>query len=116
MSTAVTVFLTTMAGFMAASSSFWIYIRNKDLAKQANTRLLMGLAQDKIVHLSVKYIERGWITADEYEHLRDYLYAPYVELGGNGTAERIIHLVENLPLHPEEPIHQGLDVKSDDDE
>lgn len=41
---------------------------------------------------------RGYITRDEYENLVDYLYIPYKGLHGNGTAEKIINEVKQLPL------------------
>lgn len=46
----------------------------------------------------MEYIKRGWITKDEYEDLRDYLYKPYKELGGNGSAERIMLEVDKLEI------------------
>lgn len=58
----------------------------------------MGLAYDKITHLGMGYIERGWVTKDEYEDFRKYLYEPYKEFGGNGVAERIMLEVSTLPL------------------
>lgn len=91
-------FLTALGGFIAASSGFWVYLRRRDEAKSAHTMLLMGLAQDKITYLGMKYIARGWVTYDDYEHLRRYLYEPYVRLGGNGTTEKIMRAVEELPL------------------
>lgn len=61
--------------------------------------MLMGLGHDRIVYLGGSYIERGYVTHDEYENLRDYLYKPYAALGGNGTAKKIMAEVEKLPLH-----------------
>jgi hypothetical protein len=58
----------------------------------------MGLASDKISYLGMTYILNGSITRDEFEDLRKYLYEPYVELGGNGTAERVMIEVSKLPL------------------
>lgn len=29
--------------------------------------MLIGLAHDRIVYLGMSYIDRGWITQDEYE-------------------------------------------------
>ena len=60
--------------------------------------MLIGLGHDRIVSLGTAYIERGWITSDEYENLHDYLYDPYRSLGGNGTAERIMKEVGKLEL------------------
>lgn len=57
-----------------------------------------GQGHDRIVYLGGKYIQRGGITRDEYENLHDYLYEPYKSLGGNGTAQKIMNDVENLPI------------------
>ena len=65
----------------------------------ANTRLLVGMAHDRIVYLGMKYIERGYITRDEYENLNDYLYEPYAAAGGNGSAKRVMEEVRKIPLH-----------------
>lgn len=112
--------ITALAGFLAASSGFWIYLRNRtqdrDTARNANTQLLMGLAQNKILELGMKYIERGWVTKDEYQDLRQYLFEPYTQLGGNGTAERIMHAVERLPFRAEGKLEEiaHLPVRSTD--
>lgn len=89
---------TAAGGCLAASSGFWLYLKNRSSAKDATTRLLMGLAHDKITYFGMKYIDRGWVTKDEYEDLRRYFYEPYIELGGNGTAERIMAAMQQLPL------------------
>lgn len=60
--------------------------------------MLVGLAHDRIIYLGMTYIERGWITYDEYENLHDYLYKPYEQMGGNGSATRIMNEVQKLPL------------------
>ena len=57
----------------------------------------MGLGHDRIVYLGLKYIERGYITVDEYENLYEYLYKPYEKMGGNGSAARIMEEVKKLP-------------------
>ena len=67
-------------------------------AEKLQSDMLMGLGHDRIVYLGASYIERGYITQDEYENLRDYLFKPYLELGGNGTAEKIMKEVDKLPL------------------
>lgn len=85
-------------GSVVASSGFWAYLMKRSTAKSAVSRLLLGLAYDKIAHLGLSYIERGWISKDEYEEFRNYLYDPYKEFGGNGVAERIMDEVSHLPL------------------
>lgn len=65
----------------------------------AEKRLLIGLAHDRIIWLGMQYIERGWISQDEYENLHDYLFIPYSEAGGNGSAAKVMKDVDNLPVH-----------------
>lgn len=60
--------------------------------------MLIGLGYIKIVDSCLKYIDRGYITDEEYNSLYCYLYTPYRELGGNGTAERLMNEVKNLPI------------------
>ena len=60
--------------------------------------MMRGLGHDRICYLGECYIKRGCITRDEYENLVDYLYIPYKRLGGNGTAEKVIKEVKQLPL------------------
>ena len=62
--------------------------------------MLIGLAHDRIMYLGMCYIERGWITQDEYENLYEYLYKPYEKMGGNGSAKRVMKEGDNLPIHP----------------
>lgn len=83
---------------LLASGGYWNYKINKNNHKTAESKMLMGLAHDRIVELGMKYIERGTITRDEYENLYDYLYLPYKELGGNGSAERVMDAVKQLRI------------------
>lgn len=92
--TAVTILVTLLG-----SAGFWGYLEARRSKKSANTRLLVGIAHDRIVFLGMKYVERGYITRDEYENLNDYLFEPYSEAGGNGSAKRVMEEVRKLPLH-----------------
>lgn len=80
------------------SSGLWTFILKKMEKKDAKSRMLIGLAHDRIMYLGMTYIERGYITRSEYENLHDYLYLPYAEMGGNGSAKRIMDEVDKLPL------------------
>lgn len=82
-----------------ASSGMWAYITKRSEKKDVKTRMLVGLAHDRIMYLGMCYIERGSITQDEYENLRTYLYEPYEKMGGNGSAKRIMLEVDKLPIH-----------------
>lgn len=92
--TAVTILIT-----LIGSAGFWSYLDARRAKKSASTRLLIGIAHDRITFLGMKYVEQGYITRDEYENLNDYLYEPYAEAGGNGSAKRVMEEVRKLPLH-----------------
>lgn len=81
-----------------ASSGLWAFLQKITDKKDAKTKLLLGLAHDRIMFLGMSYIERGHITQGEYENLHDYLYSPYKEMGGNGSATRIMQAVDRLEI------------------
>lgn len=83
---------------VVASQGFWTWIQSKSNRKNSTTTLLLGLAHDRIVFLGMSYVDRGWITKDEYEDFFKYLYTPYSEFGGNGLAEKVMLDVTKLPL------------------
>jgi hypothetical protein len=89
-----------LTGFftLVASSGFWLFITKKSEKNDLKTELLMGLAHDRIVFLGMSYIDRGWITQDEYESLHEYLFKPYDKMGGNGSAKRVMIEVDRLPI------------------
>lgn len=89
----------TVFSSVLASSGLWAYVTRKAEQKDSKTEMLIGLGHDRIVYLGMVYIERGWITQDEYENLNDYLYKPYENLGGNGSAKKIMQEVNKLPIH-----------------
>ena len=82
-----------------ASSGFWAYFIKKLDKNSAEKEMLRGLAHDRIIYLGMTYIERGWITQDEFENLNDYLYVPYEKLEGNGSAKKVMDGVKKLPMH-----------------
>lgn len=83
---------------LGASTGFWAFVQRRDTIKDATGKLLMGIAYDRITYLGMRYIERGWVSKDEYEDYRKYFYDPYKALGGNGTAERIMGEISTLPI------------------
>ena len=91
--------LVTIVVACIASSGFWAFVSKRTDKKSANTKMLVGLGHDRIIYLGMTYIERGYITQDEYENLHDYLFVPYEKLGGNGSAARIMQAVDKLPIH-----------------
>lgn len=91
--------LLTIFSSVLASSGLWAYITKRLEKKDVKTDMLIGLGHDRIMYLGMAYIDRGWITSDEYENLYEYLYKPYEKMGGNGSAKRIMNEVNKLPIH-----------------
>ncbi len=94
----VQIILTVFSSVLA-SSGLWAYIVKRAEKKDIKTQMLIGLGHDRIMYLGMCYIERGWITQDEYENLYEYLYKPYELMGGNGSAKRIMKEVDKLEIH-----------------
>ena len=97
MSKVVEVILLIVSSILA-SSGMWAFLSKKLDKKDIKVEMLIGLAHDRIMFLGMSYIERGYITQDEYENLYDYLYKPYEKLGGNGSAKHVMAEVEKIPI------------------
>lgn len=92
----------TVISSVLASSGLWALILKRMDKKDAKTELLIGIAHDRIVFLGMSYVQRGYITQDEYENLYTYLYTPYLKNGGNGSATRVMKEVDKLPIRKAE--------------
>lgn len=104
--------IVTIICTVLASSGFWLLIERYLNRKDIRTKLLIGIGHDRIITLGMIYIERGWITSEEFENLYDYLYVPYQKAGGNGSATKIIQEVMKLPIkHHLEVDHENQNVK-----
>ena len=83
---------------LLTSSGLWALVSKRADKNNAERKMLVGLAHDRIIHLGMVYIERGYVTQDEYENLQVYLYEPYEKMGGNGSARRVMEEVQKLPI------------------
>ena len=90
-----------LAVAVLTSSGLWALVSKRADKNDAERKMLVGLAHDRITHLGMEYLTRGYITQDEYENLNDYLYQPYEKMGGNGSAKRIMEEVRRLPIKRE---------------
>ena len=97
--------IVTVICAVLASSGFWAFLQSRRDKKEAKknkedpaSRILLGLGHDRIIYLCMHYIDRGWISNDEYADLKKYLYEPYKAMGGNGGAERLMADIEKLPV------------------
>ena len=80
------------------SNGLWAFIQGRSTHKSARDRMILGLGHAEIFRVTEKYIHREGITMDELEDLDKYLYKPYSELGGNGTAAAIVEKCKELPI------------------
>jgi hypothetical protein len=98
MSEEMIVALLGAVSVIGASSGFWTYFTGRARKKDTQFVLLKALTYDKILTLGLAYIDRGWITKDEFEELRNNFFDPYKAMGGNGVAERVMNDVGALPF------------------
>lgn len=77
------------------------YFKDVDDRVDKITKLCLGLAYDRIVHVGESYLNRGWITIDEREDFRKYLWSPYHEAGGNGSGDAMMASIDQLPVRKE---------------
>lgn len=105
LSTLVPILVTTLA-----SSGFWVLLLKFIDRKSSTTKLLLGLSRDRIIYLGMGYVERGWITKDEYDDFNHYLCEPYSQLGGNGLVDRVISEVKKIPIRKRPPNTDELKV------
>lgn len=66
------------------------------------SELCMGLAYDRIIHIGEHFLQRGYITVDEREDFRKYLWTPYHNAGGNGSGDAMMKAIDELPIKKEE--------------
>lgn len=90
--------LITVMLAVLGSNGLWAYIQSRNTRRTAKDRMILGLGHAEIFRTAEKYIERDGVTTDELEDLEKYLYKPYKEMGGNGTAETIVHKCHSLQI------------------
>ena len=84
------------------SNGLWAWIQSRSTAKSARDRMILGLGHDAIFRVAEKYIHRNGITLSELDDLETYLFKPYSEMGGNGTAAAIVQKCRQLPVITEQ--------------
>lgn len=58
----------------------------------------LGSLYDRAKFLGEAYIKRGHITLQEFADYKKYIYGPYHEGGGDGTIDKIMTEIEELPI------------------
>lgn len=88
----ITIFTSVLA-----SSGLWAFLGTRLDRHTAEREMLLGIGHVELVFFGMQYIDRGYITRDEYETLQG-LYKSYKKLGGNGSGTKIMQEIEKLPL------------------
>ena len=91
----------TIIGAVFASQGFWTWMQTRSSQKSAKTKLIMGLGYAEICRRASIYLAQGEISTDEYQDFVKYLYKPYHDMGGDGTAEKLMEEVKKLPIQKE---------------
>ena len=94
---AMTLISSIICGLLA-STGMWGFLTAITSKRSYRDKLLLGLAYERIVALGMAYIEKGYITKDEYDDLEKYLYEPYLAMDGDGAAKRIMEQVNRLEI------------------
>lgn len=87
--------ITTLLG----GSGIWAWAKTRADHNNNAAKLLLSVSRNQLIALGRGYIERGYITMDEYEEY-EAEYQMYSSLGGNGLARRVFEQVDELPMMP----------------
>ena len=86
------------------SSGVWTFmievIKMRSEKVTTERRMLLGLGHDVLYQRLTHYLERGYIEPSELENV-EYVFKPYVGLGGNGTCKLLYDEVCKLPHSPQ---------------
>ena len=93
----ITQFILTIITALLASSGLWAFLGSRIERNNAERDLIVGIGHTELVFFGMQYLERGWVTRDEYETMQE-LYRPYAKLGGNGSGTKIMKEIEKLPI------------------
>lgn len=91
----ITLISTTIASVFA-SSGFWMWFTTRSKQESNEDKVLKGLAHYRIIEEGERFLDRGWITREEYDDFKKYLVDPYQDMGANGIASIVVDKVKNL--------------------
>lgn len=82
-----------------SGSGMWAWMKTRTERNDSEDKLLLQVARNQLVSQGRFYLDRGYITMDEYEEYESE-YDIYSRLGGNGLARRVFKQVDELPILP----------------
>lgn len=84
---------------LLGGSGIWAWLKTRTERVDSEDKLLLQVARNQLVSQGRFYLDRGYITMDEYEEYESE-YDIYSRLGGNGLARRVFKQVDELPILP----------------
>lgn len=84
---------------LLGGSGIWAWLKTRTDRNDSEDKLLLQVARNQLVSQGRFYLDRGYITMDEYEEYESEYYI-YSRLGGNGLARRVFKQVDELPILP----------------
>ena len=96
--------IVTIIVAVVASSGFWnllnLYIDKHHKKRTRLEEAMMCVLHDRVYFLCRQYIGKPSIAHDDYDNLNK-LFSAYTDLGGNGTAKKLMGEVEKIPISEE---------------
>lgn len=84
---------------LLGGSGIWAWLKTRTERTDSEAKLVLQVARNQLVQQGRFYLDRGYITMDEYEEYESE-YDIYSRLGGNGLARRVFKQVDELPIMP----------------
>lgn len=97
--TKIAEFSSPLISTVLGAPGVWAFMKTKTEHNNNAAKLLLAVSKNQLITLGRTYLERGYITMDEYEEY-EAEYQIYSALGGNGLARRIFEQVDDLPMMP----------------
>lgn len=97
--TKIAEFTNPLITTVLSGPGIWAWAKTRTQRNDSEDRLLLQVAKNQLVAQGREYLNRGYITMDEYEEYESE-YKVYSDLGGNGLARRIFEQVDDLPMMP----------------
>lgn len=97
--TKIAEFTNPLITTVLSGPGIWAWAKTRTQRNDSEDKLLLQVAKNQLVAQGREYLNRGYITMDEYEEY-EAEYQVYFDLGGNGLARRIFEQVDELPMMP----------------
>ena len=97
--TKIAEFSSPILSAVLGAPGIWAWAQTKAGHNNNAAELLRSVSKNQLIALGRTYLDRGYITMDEYEEY-EAEYKLYSAVGGNGLARRVFKQVDDLPIMP----------------